>query len=143
MDYLISLAFNLFIKYTEMDPVFIVTSGFVATFILWFMFVNVMYIKNVLLKKYPDGWKYKALMTIGVPLIIIGLIYDVIFNITYGTLIFLEWPHKDRLTLSTRMTRIIENRPETWRGTLAIFFCKYLVEPWDPGHCNLWKLEKK
>ena len=38
----------------DMDPVTIVSTWFTATFILWIMFVNVMFIKNKLLVKYLE-----------------------------------------------------------------------------------------
>lgn len=109
----------------------------IATFILWFMFVNVMFVKNTLLEKYQDGWQRKLIYIIGGPFFVVGYLYDVIFNITYGTLMFLQLPKADALTLSTRMKNLIKNEPDSWRGKFAIFICKYLVEPWDPNHCGL------
>lgn len=137
MDYITSFIIQYIIDLTDIDPVTFVLSGIVATFILWILFVNVMYIKNVLLIKYPIGIKNATIKGIGTILLLVGFPYDIIFNITFGSVIFWELPHKDRLTLSSRLSYIIKTEPTSRRGKTAIWFCKYLIEPWDPNHCGL------
>jgi len=106
-----------------------------ATLILWVLFVNVMALKDFANRQ--TGWKLWVVMLVGYPFVIVAFIYDILFNITYGTIIFMEWPHYERLTLTARMKHIILTQRDTWRFKIAKAICRYLVEPWDKGHCGL------
>jgi len=103
--------------------VFIV--GFIG---LWILFINVMtWKKNA--NKIPKWLTYPLYVIVA-----IAYIWDVVFNIIFGTIMFLDIPQE--LTLTGRMRRIIITK-EDWRLDFAIFICKKLVEPWDPKHCGL------
>ena len=65
------------------------------------------------------------------------LIADVIYNYTYGAVLFLEFASNDRKTLTARLKHYLRTEPESWRGKLSLFMCKYMIEPWDAGHCSL------
>lgn len=43
---------------------------------------------------------------------------------------------EDRM-LTQRLKKYIKEQPETWRGKVSIFVCKYMIEPWDWNHCGL------
>jgi hypothetical protein len=54
----------------------------------------------------------------GLPFLAFGLL-DVVFNVTVGSLLFLQLPTAKTLTLSKRMKSNIDTAPGTWRGKLA------------------------
>lgn len=109
-----------------------------ALFILWVLFINIMWLKNVGRKRYTSGWKKIAFYGIGYPIAFVGAIWDIIFNITYGTIMFAELPEIRRLMLTARMSHIIKTYPiDSWRRKEAVWICRNLVEPWDRNHCGL------
>jgi len=80
-----------------------------------------------------------------------AFLYDVAFNIVFGTILFLEWPdfksaHAKYLpTLSERLKGILRGErnapPYGTRWNIALFMCKYMIEPWDKNHCGLEELK--
>lgn len=103
------------------------------TLILWLFFIVAATLKD----KYESGNLPKWSRFIIYPIILLFVIFDGAYNIIYGSILFLQWPHKDRLLLTARLKYILRCMPNSWRGRLALFFCKYLIEPWDVGHCGL------
>lgn len=108
-----------------------------ATFLLWILFVNVMRLAKAV-DTMPAPQKALAYI-FGY----FGFLYDVLYNVTIGSIMFWQLPHYKRLTLSARLQYILSTdylpeffRP-TWRYDLAHFFCAHLIEPWDKGHCKL------
>ena len=61
---------------------------------------------------------------------------DAFFNITYASIVFFELPKEWMLT--HRLKRYLTNDDNGWRFKSALFFCKYLIEPWDWNHCGLY-----
>jgi len=110
----------------------------ISILILWILFVNVMYFKNILFKKYPvNTLKGKLVRLVGYPLYWFALVWDVGTNVWAGSIIFLEPFNIKRLTLSARLINILNTvEPYKWRYRLAVWFCAYLIEPWDKGHCG-------
>ena len=108
-----------------------------GTVALWLMFIPT----GMLLTRHREdpltGWRLKLAYAWGV----IFLVADVIANYTIMVYMFFELPDNDRKTVTARLKHYIGNQPESWRGKLAIFFCKYLIEPWDYGHCALYRLK--
>jgi len=106
---------------------------FIASmFALWLFFVNVM------------TWKHyeeripKFIKPVLYGIAVAGYLFDIVFNVIYGTIIFLRVPHYHRLTLSARLAHIlVVETPSSWRWKLAYVFCTKLIEPWDPNHCGL------
>ncbi len=110
-------------------------------FPLWVFFVNVMWLKANIdrIPKWtkPFAWAFA----------IIGYLYDILFNIFIGTIMFVQLPDFAGVPyyappLTHRMRKILkEARTETllekYRFYLAMLLCRYLVEPWDPDHCGL------
>lgn len=137
MEYLTELFNQIIAIYSNATLVEIISFGIPAFFILWILFVNVMFIKIVLLKKYPDGFQNKILLAILIPLNIVASIYDVLFNITYGSLMFLQVFEARNITFTHRMKAILRTEPDSWRGKLSMWICRYLIEPWDQNHCGL------
>lgn len=102
--------------------------GIVAFIVLWIIFVNVMWAKHN-----PD--KIPKIFHLPIKIIaFFGLLYDILFNWVFGTVMFLELPRE--MTLTERMKRILISKQD-WRFYLALWICHNLVEPWDPNHCGL------
>lgn len=102
--------------------------GLISFIILWVFFVNVMTWKKHENKipKYVKPLLYFIAA--------IGYIWDVLFNITFGSIMFLELPQE--LTLSERIRRLLLT-DRGWRFAMGYWICKHLIEPWDQGHCGL------
>ena len=84
--------------------------------------------------------------------VVIGFLYDVIFNIIYGTIMFVQLPDFKTAnvhwkifkfpTLSERMKDILRGgKGDTLTGKYRFYvsrgICRYLIEPWDKGHCGI------
>ena len=71
-------------------------------------------------------------------LVAIGALTDVLYNLTFGTIIFLELPRlkQDEWTLSRRLARI-RDQGRGWRLKTADFICERFLNPYDPDghHC--------
>ena len=115
-----------------------IISIILSILVLWILFVNVMYFKNILFEKYPVGTiKGKLIRLVGYPIYVVALLWDIGTNVWAGSLIFQQLPHYKRLTLSARLVHILNTvEPYKWRYRLAVRFCAYLIEPWDMGHCG-------
>jgi ABC-type amino acid transport system permease subunit len=105
--------------------------GFSISFVLlWLIFVNIMWAKHNQ-EKIPK-WMHNPIKILAV----LGIGYDVLFNWTYGCILFMQLPKKDLPTLTERMKFILIT-DDGWRFKLAKFICNRLVEPWHPEHCSL------
>lgn len=70
-----------------------------------------------------------AAKVLGYPMLYIGLVLDFLFNITWGSLLFLELPKE--LLFSGRVTRLVATDKE-WRGRLALWARQQLLDNVDP-----------
>ena len=80
-------------------------------------------------------------------LVIQGLIYlygfcfivvDILYNYTFGTIIFWQFTKSGDRTLSQRLRTILRTEvSDSWRWKLAYFVCRYLITPWDFNHCRI------
>ena len=75
-----------------------------------------------------------ASKVLGYPILAIGLIVDVIMNVTLFSLIFAELPREWLVT--TRLKRHIKHTG--YRGWLSRYICHNLLSPFDPtgDHCD-------
>lgn len=62
----------------------------------------------------------------------VATLYDIFYNITIGTVFFLKYPQD--LTLSYRLIRY--KREGGWRGKMAAYICRNLLDPFDPSGCH-------
>jgi hypothetical protein len=94
--------------------------------VLWFAvhwaYVAIMAARKVELTLY---WK-----VVLYPLAVIGLVLDVAFNLTFGTVMYVEIPRE--LLFTARCRR--HKRGDGWRKNLAEWFCHNL-NAFYPGHC--------
>ena len=65
----------------------------------------------------------------------VGLLADVLFNFTWGSIIFLEPPKE--LLMTTRLKRHLADHKKDWRDRNANWFCKEFLNVYDPTgkHC--------
>lgn len=105
-----------------------------ATFFLWLAFINVVAIKERYIDK-KSGWiKYVAYVFIAA--FVVG---DAAYNIIFGSLVFWSKPGKSTggWLFTSRLKYMLKYESiSSWRWKLAILYCKWLIEPWDAGHCG-------
>ena len=74
----------------------------------------------------------------GKPLMLIGLIWDVSFNLLEASILFWKLPQliaKPRqITFSQRLQAY--QQLDDWRGKLAKLICRIFLEPFAPNHCK-------
>ena len=105
-----------------------------ATFFFWFVYATLMVISEKRKRYKKFNWRYWGLTILGYALLIPGYPYDIAYNLTWGSLMFCQLPRRGEWTFTARLQRCVGE--VTWRGALARFLCRYLVEPWDRGHCG-------
>lgn len=81
-----------------------------------------------------DGTLPNSAKVLGYPILFIGLVVDVVMNITVFSVIFADIP-RDWLVTSRLKRHIHENG---YRGWMAKFICRNLLSPFDPtgDHCD-------
>jgi len=102
-----------------------------APWILWAAYVMVMGIYRAHLdKRLTPATKVLAL-----PWVVIGYALDVVVNLTFASLIFLEPPLE--LLVTKRLQRHVDATAGGWRHKLAWWICDHLLDPFDPtgNHC--------
>jgi len=96
-------------------------------------FIAIMHCKKLLddqTEEFTLFWKIHI-----VPIGIVGVVLDILFNIFIGSVIFLERPHELLFTARcARHKRYVLGQAVTWRMRLARFMCRQLNQI-DPGHC--------
>ena len=107
---------------------------FIYSLLLWLFFIATANVVKYTSKQTPMIKRAPA--TVFTLLFIVG---DVIFNVTYGSIVFLQLPHYKRLTLTERLKYNLVVYSDSWRGKLSYWICRRLVEPWDQHHCGLRK----
>lgn len=86
------------------------------------------------LKRAKDnGVITKTALNLGMPILIIGYLIDIAVNIVVFTMLFFEPPSE--LTCTDRLGRLANDGG--WRGKLANWFCRNLLDVFDPSgkHC--------
>ena len=101
---------------------------YVAMALMWLQYLAVMNLdgNKKRLTFIAKLWAY--------PILLAGLLSDVVFNVVLGSLMYLEIPREWLFT--TRCERHLH--ADTWRGCLARWFCRNFLDPFDPdgGHCS-------
>lgn len=105
----------------------------IATFVLWLLFIPAANLVN----RHKQGKLNETETLLGKIYVYSFLVVDVIYNFTYGSLLFMDWPPKGKTTLTARLKHYLRTEPASWRGELSYVMCRYLIEPWDMGHCAL------
>lgn len=99
-----------------------------STALTWTLYLAVMAMKD------KRDQLTAATKVFAYPILIIGLLVDVIYNLTAGTIIFLEIPREWLFT--TRCERHLLNK--TIRGNIARWLCRNFLDPFEPSgkHCG-------
>lgn len=104
-----------------------------ATIILWLFFI--------ITSKVADGAQSRDdLNLIQKVFVFAFVVVDVLYNYTFGSILFWEIADNDRKTLTARLKHILHSgfyKKYEWRFRLALFMCKYMISPWDWNHCGL------
>lgn len=64
----------------------------------------------------------------------VAWVFDVVFNVIIGSLMFLELPDVRALTFTARCSSHMAMA--TWRGTLARWVCDGWLNPMESDHCR-------
>ncbi len=97
---------------------------------LWTMYLAVMNLKRARDK----GTLPNAAKCFGYPILIVGYVLDILFNLIVGTVLFLELPRE--FVFTSRLSRHLSSNG--YKFKVAIWICKNLLDPFDPsgGHCK-------
>jgi hypothetical protein len=96
-----------------------------AAWTLWVFYVAVMRLKQV-----RDAGKLTIAMKVfGYPLLVVGLVLDLLVNVCIGSVVFIEIPRE--LTLSSRLWRLSNGAPG-YRQKVALWFRVNLLDAIDP-----------
>lgn len=94
------------------------------------------YLAYVTLRVARDNGKLgqapKIVQAIAWSIIYVGLVLDVLFNVTVGSVMFLEFPELKRLTFTARCKKHLEESGR--RGDLARWVCFGWLNPFEE-HC--------
>lgn len=103
----------------------------IAVWSLWVLYVLVMGLYRAKLA----GRLSKTAYVLGWPFFALGLIVDIIVNMTVACVLFLEPPRETLVT--SRLQRHIKHG-RGWRFGLASWICSHLLDPFDPtgSHCD-------
>lgn len=105
--------------------------GFISTLpFLWLLFLALMSVAAA---------KDRKALSLPVKIMVYPVLYlavalDVLFNLTWGTILFLDVPQEWMFT--ARITRL--GRDFEWRGAVARWICRKFLDPFDPSgsHCK-------
>jgi len=91
----------------------------------WLFYLAVMNLKRAK----DAGTLSTTALVMGYPLLLIGLALDCLLNLTVMTVLLLELPKE--LLVTARLKR---HAPEqTWRGSVARWLAKHLLDTFDPS----------
>lgn len=102
-----------------------------ALWALWVLYVLVMGLYRAKLA----GRLSKPAYVLGWPFFMLGLLLDIIVNLTIASVLFLEPPRETLVT--SRLQRHLRGK-QGWRHGLAFWICSHLLDPFDPtgAHCD-------
>ena len=106
-----------------------VLSLVLAPWLLWALYVMVMGVYRAHLdKRLGPVTKVLAL-----PWVALGFAVDVVVNLTFASILFLEPPRE--LLVTKRLQRHQRAATSDWRSRLAAWICDHLLDVFDPtGH---------
>jgi hypothetical protein len=106
-----------------------ILSPIAVMYILWIFYLAIMNLKSAK----DAGTMTKVAYSLALPMLVAGYILDIVVNVTIGTLLFLDFPHYKRLTLSARMSYLYEPGSTAWRSKLSEWFARNLLNNYDPS----------
>lgn len=130
------------------SPAWFSAFALVATFVLWVLFASLMTIRDriqalrdldLMAGRASAGlhsWKLAVLYLLGGVIFIVGYPLDILYNMIVGTVLFRAPPRRGEWTLTARLQRLVRG-PAGRNRDIALWMCRYLIEPWDPDHCGM------
>lgn len=112
-----------------MTSILWLVAGYLLVVATWALYLAVMNLKAHLHELGPVAKAH------GYMLVAVAVAFDVLVNVTIGTLIFLDRPREWLLT--ARLKRYVGAERATWRTALAKWICHHLLNQFDPSgkHC--------
>lgn len=95
---------------------------------IWLLWVFYLAVMN-LSRARNAGTLSTAAYIVGYPVLIVGLLLDLIVNVIVLTIIMLELPKET--TVTSRLKR--HSRKGGWRADIANWLGKYILDPFDPS----------
>lgn len=126
------------LKETTMKALYWAAGIFIFMSYTWTMYLAVMALKRV--KDETPEKITTAVKIFGYPLLFVGLIFDVVFNVVLGTILFLELPELDRLLFTSRLDKHA-TQGSGYKKKLAQWFCHEFLNSFDPSGCHCGECE--
>lgn len=104
----------------------IILGSIYAFYILWIAYLAIMNLK----KARDENTLTKFTYYFSFPLLFMGYLLDIIINFLVGTVVFVDLPRE--FTLSSRLSRYVDDQPKSWRADVAKVLAKNLLDPFDP-----------
>lgn len=115
----------------------IVGLGAVTASILFVFTLFALYLSYVTLRVARDNGKLasapRIVQAVCWTILIVAFGLDIVFNLTVGTIAFLELPSLHRPTFTMRCKKHMASM--SWRGRLARWVCEGWLNPFEAGHC--------
>lgn len=72
------------------------------------------------------------------PMLYAGMVSDLLFNIFWGSILFLELPRWGEWLMTARLKRHLRDHKKDWRDRNANWFCRNFLNAFDPSgdHCS-------
>lgn len=112
----------------------LVTIGFILLYLLCFFYLYILVMG--IYRAYLAGRLNKFLLVICLPAVLIGIVFDVVANLTIAVIIFRKLPREWLVT--TRLIKIQNNSLEhAHNKALAKYICDHMLDIFDPSgnHC--------
>lgn len=112
----------------------LVTIGFILLYLLCFFYLYVLVMG--IYRAYLAGRLNKFLLVICLPAVLIGIVFDVVANLTIAVIVFRKLPREWLVT--TRLIKIQNNPLEhAHNKALAKYICDNMLDIFDPSgnHC--------
>lgn len=117
-------------------PLWVQLSGVAAVGLYTMMVLWVHYLAIMALKRQRDKGKLtKTALAFATPILVVGLVLDVFFNLVFGSILFFpDFPRE--LLFTDRLQRHLE-QSDGRRLKIAKWFCRHFLDPFDPDgkHC--------
>lgn len=104
---------------------------FVALYVLWVFYLAVMALKRARDDKILSDLAFYLAQ----PIVIFGVAYDIICNLTVMTILLFELPQEWKVT--DRVSRHLDSGG--WRGLVSTTMCHNFLDSFDPSGCHCKK----
>ncbi len=110
-------------------PLWLALLAFLLVYGLWIFYLAVMNLKRAKDAGTLRPWARRF----GGPVLLLGVLLDVLVNWIVFTVLLIEWPREALVT--ARLKRHIQTGAG-WRHRVARWFCADLLDAFDPSGCH-------